>query len=92
MVKYAYKELKEKLERCKNIDLKDVTLDDIDEISSINIDRRKPSNERILEFIMKVKNPYIFKLNGKLARIRFSEESNLTADDCLTRYLENLYK
>ncbi len=41
---------------------------------------------------MKVKNPYIFKLNGKLARIRFSEESNLTADDCLTRCLENLYK
>lgn len=65
--------------------LEDVTLDDVDEINSIKIDRRKPSNERILEFLMKAKNPYVFKVNGKLVRIRFSEESNLTADDCLTR-------
>ena len=64
--------------------LEDVTLDDVDEISSIKIDKRKPSNERILEFITKVKNPYIFKVNGKLVRIRFSESNNLTAEDCLT--------
>lgn len=32
MKKYNYNELKDKLERCKNIDLKDVTLDDVDDI------------------------------------------------------------
>ncbi len=41
---------------------------------------------------MKTKNPYIFKVNGKLVRIRFSENSNLTAEDCLTRVLQNLYR
>ncbi len=91
MNKYNYKELVEKLERCKNIDLKDVTLDDVDDIKDIKIDRRKSREERILDFLIKVKNPYIFKVNGKLVRIRFSETSNLTADDCLTRCLENLY-
>ena len=50
------------------MELEDVTLDDIDEIGSIKIDRRKPSEERILDFISKVKNPYIFKVNGKLVR------------------------
>lgn len=55
MSKYNIKELKEKLERCRNINLEDVTLDDVDEISSIKIDRRKSSNERILDFITKVK-------------------------------------
>ena len=64
----------------------------MDEIADVKIDRRKPSNERILEFIIKTKNPYIFKVNGKLVRIRFSENSNLTADDCLTKFLENLYR
>ena len=71
--KYNVKELEEKLDRCRNVNLGDVTLDDVDEISSIKIDKRKPSNERILEFITKVKNPYIFKVNGKLVRIRFSD-------------------
>lgn len=51
MSKYNLQEIEEKLERCRNINLEDVTLDDVDEVSSIKIDRRKPSSERILEFI-----------------------------------------
>lgn len=89
--KYNVKELEEKLDRCRNVNLGDVTLDDVDEISSIKIDKRKPSNERILEFITKVKTPYIFKVNGKLVRIRFSD-TDKTAEDCLTNVLKNLYK
>lgn len=71
--------------------LEDVTLDDVDELSSIKIDRRKSSNEIILDFLIKVKNPYIFKVNGRLVRMRFSE-NGLTADECLTNMLENLYR
>lgn len=36
---------------------------------------------------MKMKNPYIFKVNGKLVRIRFSD-TNKTADDFLTSVLK----
>jgi len=42
--------------------------------------------------LTKVKNLYIFKVNGKLVRIRFLENMNLTAEDCLTNVLKNLYK
>ena len=35
MDKYNLKELEEKLKYCKNMKLEDVTLDDVDEISSI---------------------------------------------------------
>ena len=96
MDKYNIEEIKEKLERCKSMKLEDVTLDDVDVenvdvITSIKIDRRKPSEERILDFLTKVKNPYIFKVNGKLVRIRFSD-TDKTAEDCLTRVLENLYR
>ena len=92
MYKYNIKELEDKLNICRNMKLEDVSLEDVDEISSIKIDRRKPSNERILDFIAKVKNPYIFKVNGKLVRISFSKNTDLTADDCLTKVLENLYR
>ena len=86
-----YKELKEKLERCKNQKLEDINPDDVDEITDIKIDKRKSSNERILDFLNKTKNPYIFKVNGTLVRIGFSE-TNRTADDCLTSVLKNLYR
>lgn len=92
MIKYNIEELKEKLERCRDVNLDDVKLEDVDEITDIKIDRRKPSNERILTFLIKTKNPYIFKVKGKLVRIRFSENSDLTADDCLTNVLKNLYR
>ena len=91
MYKYNIEELREKLERCRNVNFDDVELKDVDEITDIKIDRRKPSNERILDFIMKAKNPYIFKVNRKLVRIRFSD-TDKTAEDCLTRVLENLYR
>ena len=61
------------------------------ELSSFKIDKIKSSNERILDFLTKVKNPYVFKVNGKLVRMSFSENGP-TADDCLTRVLENLYR
>ncbi len=35
MNKYNLKELEEKLQRCRNVKLEDITLDDVDEISSI---------------------------------------------------------
>ena len=89
--KYNIQELEEKLKRCRNMKLEYVTLDDVDELSSIKIDRRKSSNERIFDFLIKVKNPYIFKVNGRLVRMRFSENGP-TADECLTNMLENLYR
>ena len=92
MIKYDIEELAKKLERCRNVNLDDVKLEDVDEIISIKIDRRKPSEERILDFIMKEKNTYIFKVNGKLVRIRFLENTDLTAEDCLTNVLKNLYR
>ena len=88
---YNIKELREKIERCKNMKLSGVSLDDVDDILSINIDRRKSSNERILDFLRKTKNPYIFKVNNTLVRISFSNNER-TADDCLTSVLKNLYK
>ena len=91
MYKYNIKELAEKLERCRNVNLDDVKLEDVDEITDIKIDKRKSSNERILDFLNKVKNPYIFKVKGRLVRIRFSD-TDKTADDCLTNALKNLYR
>ena len=84
-------ELKERINKYKDISLEEIDPNNIDDITSIHIDKRKSSNERLLDFLMKVKNPYVFKVKGKLVKISFSEDSNKTADDCLTNVLKNLY-
>ena len=59
--KYNIKELEEKIDRYKNIKLEDINPEDVDEISSIKIDWRKSNNERILDFLTKVKNVMYLK-------------------------------
>ncbi len=85
------KNLKEKLQICKDIPVNKICIDDVDEISNIRIDKRKSSNERILDFLNSVKNPYAFKVNGRIVKISFSITEK-TADDCLTDVLKNLYR
>ena len=89
--KYNLQELEEKLTRCKNMKIEDISLDDVDDIKDIKIDKRKSSNERILDFLNNVKNPYVFKYKGRLVKYSFSENSK-SADDCLSDLLSKLYK
>ena len=58
---YDIGELNNKLTRCENISLSEVNKEELDDISNIKIDKRKSSNERILDFLIKTKNPYIFE-------------------------------
>lgn len=44
--KYNIEEIKEKLDRCKNMKLKGAILDVADEIGSIKIDRRKTNDDK----------------------------------------------
>ena len=76
---------------CKDIELSSISLDDVDELTDIKIDKRKSSNERILDFLNNVKNPYVFKYKGRLVKYSFSENSK-SADDCLSDLLSKLYK
>lgn len=92
MKKYDIERIKEKIEKYKDCDLNTINPDDIPDIKSIKIDKRKPKEERILDFLTEVENPYVFKINGHLVQIRFSDNTNKTAKDCLTNVLKNLYR
>ena len=91
-MKNDYEKLRKKLTKCKEVDVNEIQDKDVDEISTIKIDKRKSSNERILDFLCKAKNPYIFKCDGVIVKISFSDNSNMTADDCLTNVLKRLYR
>lgn len=91
MNKYNLEELKENLERCKNIPIEEINPDDVDDIEDIKISRKKSREERILDFIATTKNPYAFKVNDTLVKISFSD-NNIKSKDCINKVLKNLYK
>ena len=91
MKKYNIKELEEKLKRCKNIDLSEVDIDEVDDLNEIKISRKKSKQERIIDFIFKTKNPYIFKVNGKLVKLEFTDNGT-NAEDAIINVIKSIYK
>lgn len=91
MKNYNIKELEEKLKRCKDIELSEINIDEADDLNEIRISRRKSKEERIIDFISKTKNPYIFKVNGRLVKIEFTDNGR-KAEDAIMNVIKSLYK
>ena len=91
MEKYNIKELEEKLKKCKNIDLNEVNIDDVDELSEIKISTKKSKEEKILNFISKTNNPYIFKVNDKLVKLEFTD-NGMKAEDAIINVIKSIYR
>ena len=91
MEKYNIKELEEKIKRCKYIEVNEVNIDDVDELSEIKIRRKKSKQEKILDFISKTKNPYIFKVNGKLVKLEFADNVK-DGEDAIINVIKKIYK
>ena len=91
MEKYNVKELEEKIKRCKYIEVNEVNKDDVDELSDIKISRKKYKEEKILDFISKTKNPYVFKINGKLVKLEFTDNGT-NAEDAIMGVIKSIYK
>jgi len=91
MEKYNVKELEEKIKICKYIEVNKVNIDDVDELNEIKINRKKSKKDKILDFISKTKNPYIFKVNGKLVKLEFSDNET-NAEEAITNIIKSIYK
>lgn len=77
---------KNELEKLKEKSFDDYDINDLIDISQIEIDNSKQVHERICDFIDKVKNPYIFKVGKTPVRVRFAENGP-TLNECLIKLL-----
>ena len=91
MEKYDIVELEQKLKKCKEIGLNEVNVDNVDELSEMKISRKKSKEEKILAFISDTKNPYIFKVNGKLVKLEFTDNGK-SAEDAIMNVIKSLYR
>ena len=62
------------LEEMKNVDVRTVDPDTLVDVTKITIDESLPKEERIREYIRKVKNPYCFKVGNVVVKCSYSND------------------
>lgn len=82
--------ISKKLSENENKNIDDVNIYEVDNITDIKIDNRKTSIERITEFLLNTKNPYIIKNNNTIIKIEFRNNSK-KAKDSVESIFKNIY-
>ena len=57
-------------------------IEDFADLKVLTVDKTKPTEERLKQFILDVKNPYMIRVGDTLVRIEFTGERNFS--DALT--------
>lgn len=61
------------IQRMKNIDVRTVQACDLVNVEDIEVNTELPKEERLLEFIKKVKNPFCYICNGMIIKTSYSD-------------------
>lgn len=77
------------LKKMKNVDIKTVDVESLKDIQDVKIDPDLPREERIKSFLDQIGNPYLFRCNGHVVRVKFAE-TDRTLEDCLHDYFNSL--
>ena len=73
-------------EEMRNVDPGIVDRSKLVQIGDVKVDPRKKKEERIVDFVRQIKNPYCY-LDGKtVVKISFSD-TDRTIEDCISDYL-----
>ena len=83
-----YAKLKTKLQLGKNSNLNYIQEKDIDNIEEINVDINMPKKDRMIGFLKKVKNPYVFMEDGLKVKFEYSDKG-LNINQCIENLIMN---
>ena len=71
----------EELKRLEDMDIRDLKREDLDNAEDIVIDKQKPANQRMREFLEKSKNPYAETVGEYILQVTYSRTSEETLED-----------
>ena len=73
------RELEEKLDSLRNVDIRTVDPETLVDIDGVIIRDDLPTEERIMDFVQQIGNPYCFRYNGIVVKVSFSGRKSLEA-------------
>lgn len=65
--------MKKVIENMKQISIKECDKEQLTDLSSIEIDREKSKQERMMDYLRQVKNPYYFRVGDVAVRLVFDD-------------------
>ena len=57
----------------QSIDINTVDINTLVDLKDVRVDKTLPYEQRALEYVRQIKNPYCFKYDGAVVRLRFPE-------------------
>jgi hypothetical protein len=76
-------------EAMRGVDVRTVDTATLIDIRDVKVNAKLPKNERLIDFIRQVKNPYCYKCGKIAVKISFAE-TDATLEDKLESYLLSL--
>ena len=77
------------LEKMKQTDVRDVDPSDLIDIRDVTVNTALPRDERLLDYLEQIKNPYCFKCGKAVIKVSFADTS-ATLEERLESYLLSL--
>lgn len=71
----------EELQRLEDVDIRDLKREELDNAGDVVIDKTKPANLRMKEFLEKTKNPYAENVGEYILAVTYSKTSEETLED-----------
>ena len=78
-----------KWEDLKKIDVQSINKEDLTDIRNVLIDPGLRKEERIMDFIMQIKNPYLFRCGNLVVQSVFAD-TDVTLTDRLIQYFKTV--
>lgn len=67
-------------EEMKKVDIRTVELNILEDLDKIDVDKSLTKQERLLDFITKIKNPFCFICNGMVVKTSYSNTKDSLED------------
>lgn len=80
----------EALQAMQDTDLNEIDRDNLVDIRDVEINSELPVQERILDYIQQIGNPYCYKHGKYVVKISFSD-TDVTLEDRLISYIRSKY-
>jgi len=74
------------LEAMQDVDIGTVSTEDLIDINDVTINRDLPIEERILDFVKQIKNPYLYRCGKAVVKVSFADTED-TLEGKLKGYL-----
>lgn len=81
MKKITDQSLSERLKEMAEVNIRDVSPDELVDIENVHVNTELPVEERVLDYIRQIKNPYCYISHGVIVKISFT--GNRKLEECL---------